>query len=64
MLGFLCLVKEAFCDNHFFMLAGSNTYRNYSHQSDIFQLYQILKERGLKDDHKILMAYDDIVSSK
>jgi len=64
MLGLLCLAKEALCDRYAFLLAGSNTYRNYRHQSDVFQMYQILKDRGLKDDHKILMAYDDIVSSR
>jgi len=63
MLGLLCLAKEALCDRYAFLLAGSNTYRNYRHQSDVFQMYTILKDRGLKNDHKILMAYDDIASS-
>lgn len=60
MLRLLCLAKEVRSENYAFMVAGSNTYRNYRHQSDVFQMYQILHDRGLPDDHKILMAYNDI----
>lgn len=45
------------------LMAGSKGYRNYRHQADVFQMYQILRSRGFKKDHIITMAYDDIVNS-
>jgi len=42
------------------IMAGSNGFRNYRHQSDAFQMYQILKSRGFDKDRIILMATDDI----
>ena len=64
MLNFLLLVQQGLCENDFVLAAGSNTYVNSRHQSDIVQMYQILKERGVQDDKVILMAYDDIACSE
>jgi len=61
-LGFLSLIYFASCENWAVLIAGSRHYRNYRHQSDIFQTYQILLKRGFKPENIILFAYDDIAT--
>ena len=51
------------CDNFAVLVAGSNTWSNYRHQSDIFHHYQILRERGVKPENIIVFAYDDIANA-
>ena len=51
------------CDNYAVLVAGSNSWINYRHQSDVYHHYQILKERGLKPENIIVFAYDDIANS-
>jgi len=46
------------------IVAGSNSYSNYRHQADACHAYQIAKTKGVPEDHIILMAYDDIASSR
>jgi legumain len=45
------------------LVAGSNGYYNYRHQSDICHAYQILKKNGISDDRIITMMEDDIASN-
>lgn len=45
------------------LIAGSNGYGNYRHQSDIFHAYQILKRNGVPENQIITLAYDDIANS-
>jgi len=59
----LCLVSFAVCDNWAILVAGSNTYSNYRHQSDVFHAYQILKKNGYSQDRIITFAYDDIANN-
>ena len=60
----LCLlVSVAVCANWAVIVAGSNTYSNYRHQSDVFHAYQQLKKNGIPEDHIITFAYDDIAES-
>jgi len=42
------------------LVAGSNGYENYRHQSDICHAFQILKHNGFPDDKIIVFMYDDI----
>ncbi|XP_043705645.1 vacuolar-processing enzyme-like [Telopea speciosissima] len=42
------------------LLAGSNGYWNYRHQSDVCHAYQILRKGGMKDENIIVFMYDDI----
>ncbi|XP_021716668.1 vacuolar-processing enzyme-like [Chenopodium quinoa] len=42
------------------LIAGSNGYWNYRHQSDVCHAYQVLKKGGLKDENIIVFMYDDI----
>ena len=41
------------CDNYAVLVAGSNTWSNYRHQSDVFHAYQILIGRGMNPDNLI-----------
>jgi legumain len=45
------------------LVAGSNSFWNYRHQSDVFHAYQTLIKKGLSPNNIILMAYDDIANS-
>jgi len=45
------------------LVAGSNGYYNYRHQSDVYDMYQILHENGIPDDHIVAMHYDDIANN-
>lgn len=44
------------------LMAGSKGYNNYRHQSDIFNIYQILKSRGFDKEKIITIAYNDVVN--
>lgn len=60
LLSLLALIS---CENFAVLVAGSNTYSNYRHQSDIFHMYQILLQRGMNPSNIIVFAYDDIANS-
>ena len=61
---FIVLLSCIACDNWAVLVAGSNTYSNYRHQSDIFHMYHILTSRGVNPDNIIVFAYDDIANAK
>src|SRR5579883_2157356 len=42
------------------LVAGSNTWSNFRHQSDVCHAYQILHAHGIPDQNIIVMMYDDI----
>ena len=63
LLTFLLLAYIS-CDNYAVLVAGSNTYSNYRHQSDIFHHYHILVDRGIKPKNIIVFAYDDVANHK
>jgi len=46
-----------------FLMATSEGWSNYRHQSDILKTYQLLKSKGVDDDHIILVMADDIANS-
>ncbi|KAL2940191.1 Vacuolar-processing enzyme [Bienertia sinuspersici] len=46
------------------LIAGSNGYWNYRHQSDVCHAYHVLKKGGLKDENIIVFMYDDIAYHK
>ncbi len=48
-------------DQYAVLIAGSASYMNYRHQSDIMHAHRILKLHGFPDDHIILMIYGDIM---
>ena len=60
----LILLTFISCDNFAVLVAGSNTYTNYRHQSDVFHHYHILVDRGINPDNIIVFAYDDIANNK
>ena len=60
----LCLLLSlAACSHWAVLVAGSNTYSNYRHQSDIFHAYQVLVKEGFDQDKIITFAYDDIANN-
>ncbi|KAF4685492.1 hypothetical protein FOZ60_006521 [Perkinsus olseni] len=44
------------------LIAGSKGYDNYGHQADICHAYQILKRRGIPEEHIITFSYNDVVN--
>jgi legumain len=46
------------------LVAGSNGFWNYRHQSDIFHAYHILVDNGVPKDQIIVFAYDDIANDQ
>merc|ERR1719454_1448399 len=45
------------------IMAGSNGYGNYRHQSDACHAYQLAKKNGIPEEQIILLAYDDIAQN-
>jgi len=45
------------------LIAGSNGFWNYRHQSDVFHSYQVLIKNGLNPENIIVFAYDDIANN-
>jgi len=62
VLAFVACV-EAAGQNWAVLVAGSNGYYNYRHQSDICHAYQIFKKNGVPDSNIIVFMYDDIANS-
>ena len=46
------------------LVAGSSEWKNYRHQADVLEMYQILKAQGYDDDHIVLIMEDDIAGNK
>ena len=46
------------------LVAGSNGWYNYRHQSDVCHAYQILHKNGIPDSNIIVMMYDDIAKNR
>jgi legumain len=47
-----------------FLVAGSNGYQNYRHQSDIYHAYQVFTKKGVPAENIIVMHYDDIADAR
>lgn len=45
------------------LVAGSNGWYNYRHQSDVCHAYQILHKNGIPDSNIIVMMYDDLAQN-
>lgn len=45
------------------LVQGSCGWKNYRHQADILNMYQLLKKKGWDDDHIILILSDDIANN-
>lgn len=56
------VLSSAHAANWAFLVAGSKTYNNYRHQSDLCHAYQILVSQGFNKDNIVTMAYDDIAN--
>ncbi|CAF2755961.1 unnamed protein product [Rotaria sp. Silwood2] len=45
------------------LVAGSNGWYNYRHQSDVCHAYQILHKNGIPDSNIVVMMYDDLAKN-
>jgi len=62
----VCLLAALYgvqADNWAVLVAGSNGFWNYRHQTDICHSYQILITNGIPADHIIVLSYDDVANS-
>eukprot|EP01016_Furgasonia_blochmanni_P022945 TRINITY_DN2489_c0_g4_i2.p1 TRINITY_DN2489_c0_g4~~TRINITY_DN2489_c0_g4_i2.p1 ORF type:complete len:543 (+),score=183.22 TRINITY_DN2489_c0_g4_i2:83-1711(+) len=62
----LLLLNVAFlasADNWAVLVAGSNDFWNYRHQSDVCHAYQILIKNGFNPDNVIVFSYNDVATS-
>ena len=57
------LIASTLCANYAVLVAGSNEYINYRHQSDVFHAYHILVNNGMPPENIIVFAYDDIANN-
>ncbi|KAG9395150.1 Peptidase C13 legumain [Carpediemonas membranifera] len=55
----LALLALVVADDWAVLVAGSNTYNNYRHQSDVYHAYQLLRKNGYPDSRIIVFHYDD-----
>jgi legumain len=60
----LSLLSLTACANWAVIVAGSNGYGNYRHQSNVYHTYQVLKKMGMHEDHIITFAYGDIAEHR
>jgi len=59
---FLSFIVQA--DNWVVIVAGSNGYQNYRHQSDACHAYHVVRKNGVPSSNIILMMYDDIANNE
>lgn len=57
------LVSSAYSAQWAVLVAGSNGWSNYRHQSDVCHSYQILIGNGVPAENIIVMAYNDIANN-
>jgi legumain len=56
-------ISSTYAANWAVLVAGSNGYYNYRHQSDVCHAYQILHKNGIPDSNIVVMMYDDIAQN-
>jgi len=56
-------VGSAWGANWALLVAGSNGWYNYRHQSDVCHAYQILHKNGIPDSNIVVMMYDDLAQN-
>ena len=59
----LTLISMASAANWAVLVAGSNSWFNYRHQSDVFHAYQVLLQKKMDPSKIIVFAYDDIANN-
>jgi legumain len=60
----LAIIGHAQALNWAVLVAGSNTYGNYRHQSDVCHAYQIAAKNGIPAERIIVMQFDDIANNR
>ena len=57
------VVYPALDDRWALLIAASKGWPNYRFQSDVFAMYQLLKQHGYADDHIVLICEDDLANN-
>ena len=57
------LITSTLCSNYAVLVAGSNSYLSYGHQSSVYHAYHILINNGMPAENIIVFAYDDIANN-
>ena len=60
---FLLLLTFIACDNYAVLVAGSNSWMNYGHHSDVYHAYHMLVDRGMNPQNIIVFDYGGIVDN-
>jgi legumain len=63
LLAITLLAVAAYAKDWAVIVAGSNGYYNYRHQSDACHAFQIVKSGGIAPENIIIMQYDDIANN-
>ena len=53
------ITYPALTDQYAVLVQGSNGWKNYRHEADVLNIYQMLKAGGYDDDHIILVSADE-----
>jgi legumain len=56
-------IGSTYAANWAVLVAGSNGWYNYRHQSDVCHAYQILHKNGIPDSNIVVMMYDDLAKN-
>lgn len=60
LLSVFPLFPVAFAEHWAVIVAGSNGYSNYRHQSDACHAYHVVRRHGIPAENVVLMMYDDV----
>lgn len=62
-LSFLLLISSALSANWVVLIAGTNTWSHYRHQSDVYHMYHIAKKFGVPENRLIVFAFNDLAQN-
>ncbi|KAK0411479.1 hypothetical protein QR680_005673 [Steinernema hermaphroditum] len=54
--------KNAVANNWALLVAGSRSWENYRHQSDVAHAYHLLRQNGLPEKNIVTMMFDDVAN--
>lgn len=63
LIALITLCAGVMADNYAVLVAGSNGYGNYRHQSDVCHAYQTLLSKGYAAENIIVFSYNDVAKS-
>ncbi|EAR87482.1 peptidase C13 family protein (macronuclear) [Tetrahymena thermophila SB210] len=64
LIALVTLFAGVMADNYAVLVAGSNGYGNYRHQSDVCHAYHTLLAKGYSANNIIVFSYNDVANNK